>query len=174
MYKVGANRNRTLFARDPSYEYAWVLRANLLCRFRHDVIWSFFSPIWSHINENKKKWQNLKFRQSLKNFSRDPPYKYEWFLEWICYVLSEEMSLEVFLLYSLMSAKRKHKSLNIKNAKIWKTNKKMVWGYGEKVPFHQIDINLLDGFCENGFYGRADGQTAHDGLPRDDSSSAVQ
>ncbi len=35
--------------------------------------------------------------------------------------------------------------------------------------------NLLDGFWENGFYGRRtdDGRT-DDGRPRDDSSSAVQ
>ncbi len=33
----------------------------------------------------------------------------------------------------------------------------------------KFGINMLDGFWENGFYGRTD-----DGGPRDDSSSAVQ
>ena len=38
----------------------------------------------------------------------------------------------------------------------------------------KFGINLLDGFWENGFYGRPDGRTMDDGRPRDDSSSAVQ
>ncbi len=33
----------------------------------------------------------------------------------------------------------------------------------------KFGINLLDGFWENGYYGRTD-----DSRPRDDSSSAVQ
>ncbi len=52
------------------------LGANLLWNFRQDVFLSFFSPIWSHVNEKKKKVtkiQNFKFRQSLYNFGRDPP-----------------------------------------------------------------------------------------------------
>ena len=43
--------------------------AHLLCTFRQDVVWSFFYPIWSHVNENEKKIktkiQHLKFRQFL-------------------------------------------------------------------------------------------------------------
>ncbi len=58
------------FGRHPSYEYACILGANLLCTFRQDGVWSFFS-IWFHVNENENDLANipnLKFR----NFGRDP------------------------------------------------------------------------------------------------------
>ncbi len=54
------------------------LGANLLWTFRQDVAWEVFF-VWSHVNENEKKKkknakiQNLKFRQTLYNFGRDPP-----------------------------------------------------------------------------------------------------
>ncbi len=37
--------------RDPLYEYAWILATNVMCTFRGDSVWNFFS----HINENEKK-----------------------------------------------------------------------------------------------------------------------
>ncbi len=51
------------------------LEVNVLYTFRQDAIWSFFLPYGPMLTKTKKKWQkiqNLKFHQSLYNFSRDP------------------------------------------------------------------------------------------------------
>ena len=61
------------FGRDLPRSMHEFLGTNLFCIFRQDAF-EFFSAIWSHVNENKKKnLQNLKFPQSLYNFGGDPP-----------------------------------------------------------------------------------------------------
>ena len=53
----------------------------ICCMLSDKMSFEVFSPIWPHVNENKQtnkqtkmaKIQNLKFRQSLYNFGRDPP-----------------------------------------------------------------------------------------------------
>ncbi len=62
------------------------------------------------------------------------------FWEWLCYVLTEEMSFDIFLPYGPMLTETKK---NGKKAKIQNFEKKMSWRYGEKVPFHQFGINML-------------------------------
>ncbi len=59
-----------------------------------------FDDVLTKTKKKKKKMakiQELKFYNSLDNFGIYPPKKYAWFfLEWICRVLSEEMSFEIF------------------------------------------------------------------------------
>ncbi len=52
------------------------------------------------------------------------------------------MSFEYFspMLTKTKKNRKKSKMLNFEK------QKKMVWRYGEKVPFHQFGINLLDSF----------------------------
>ena len=48
----------------------------ICCALSDKMSFEVFSTIWSNVNENEKnlaKIQNLKFRQSLYNFGRDPP-----------------------------------------------------------------------------------------------------
>ncbi len=52
-----------------------------------------------NVTKEKKKCQNSKIWKiynSLSNFGRDAPQEYAWFLEWIWYELSEEMSFQIF------------------------------------------------------------------------------
>ncbi len=44
------------------------LGANLFCVFRQDVF-EVFSPIWSHVNENEKKWQKSKIRNFANHYT---------------------------------------------------------------------------------------------------------
>ena len=47
----------------------------ICCALSDKMLLEVFSPVWSHVNEKEKKLakiQNLKFRQSLYNFGRDP------------------------------------------------------------------------------------------------------
>ncbi len=46
-----------------------------ICCVLSDKMFEVFSPIWSHVNENLAKIQNLKFHQSLYNFGRDPMHE---------------------------------------------------------------------------------------------------
>ncbi len=85
------------------------------------------------------KIQNFKFRQSLYNFGRDLPrnmHVFFFFLEWICYVISEEMSFEV--ISPMWSHANENEKKIVKSQKYKILKKKMVWRYGVKVPFHQI------------------------------------
>ncbi len=130
----------------------------MLCQTRCHL--KFFSPIWSYVNEDEKKKkksvkiQNLKFRKSFYNFGTDPPYKYACFFFFfgvnLCYVISEEMSFEVFSPYGPMltntkNIRKKSKMQNFPKRNKTNKKKKTVWRYGEKAPFHQIWLNLLDG-----------------------------
>ncbi len=62
-------------------------------------------------------------KKSKNDFGRDPPPlpKYALiFMEWICYVISEEMSFEVFSPISSLVNENEIKSQKIKNAKFKK------------------------------------------------------
>ena len=60
------------------------------------------------------------------------------FWKQICFVLSEQMSFKVFLPYGPLLTKTKKIVKKSKVQNFEKEKKKMVWGYGEKVPFHQM------------------------------------
>ena len=48
-----------------------------ICCVLSEKLFETFTPIWSHVSENeKKKWQNPKFHNSLNNFGKDPPQEY--------------------------------------------------------------------------------------------------
>ncbi len=71
------------------------------------------------------KIQNLKFHNSLNNFGRDPLYEYvRMFLEWICCVVSEQMSFEFFISYAHKFTKAKKNRKKIKQQNKAKQNKK--------------------------------------------------
>ena len=62
------------------------------------------------------------------------------FLEWICYVLSEEM-FDIFSpIWSHVNEHKKKfgKKSKMQNFEKQTNKKKMVLRYGKKVPFHQI------------------------------------
>ncbi len=83
--------------------------ANLLCTFRQGVV--------SHVNQNEKKLakiQNLNIANIYTTLVETLPRSvHDFFLQWIFYVLSEEM-LKVFLPYGPMLTKTK----KIKKCKI--------------------------------------------------------
>ena len=102
---------------DPSYEYAWILGSKSVVYFQTRCL--NFSPIWSHVNEKKKKNPKFEISPILIQVWYRPSLEvctgfWEW---WICYVLSEEMSFEVFLPYGLMLTTTKKKWLNLKTEK---------------------------------------------------------
>ena len=78
--------------------------ANLLCTFRQDedVVWNFFShmvPCERKWKKKKKKWQKSKiwnFASLYTTLEETLSRIMHEFFEWICYVISEEMSFEVF------------------------------------------------------------------------------
>ena len=56
----------------------------------------FSFPPYGPMLMKRKLAKDSNFRQSLYNVGRDPPRRKQDLLEWICYVLSEEMSFEIF------------------------------------------------------------------------------
>ena len=95
----------------------------------------------------------------------------------MCYVISEEMSVEVFSpIWSHVNTKKK----NRKNSKMQNFEKLKTKWSGDMVKRYlstKFDINLLDEFWQNGFYGRTTaGRMTDDGRQHDNRRSrcAVQ
>ncbi len=91
--------------------------------------------------------------------------------EWICWILSGEMSFDAFFpsiwspsIWSHVNENEKKK--NRKNQKFNILNNKQ--NLSGDMMFTKFGINLLDTFWKNGFYERTD-----DGRPREDNSYAL-
>ncbi len=135
------------------------LGAKLLCTFRQNVVWSFFSPYGPMLTKTKKKLSKVQiliwYRPSLEALT---------FWEWICYVLSEEMSFEVFPPYNNMLTKTKKKIvIKSKMQNFEKKNGVEIWWKGTFPP----NLSLI-------YLTEKRVLRTTDGHPRDDSSSAVQ
>ncbi len=123
------------------------------CVLSEEMSFETFTPIWSHVNRNEKKnGKNSKFQIS-QFFQQlwERPFLGVCmiFWEWIWSVLSEEMSLNLFLPYGHMLTKTKKIRKKFKILK-----KKWSGDMMDRYLSPKFGVNPLDGFRESDVYGR--------------------